>query len=71
MKLIVERWTVERDPITNEEVEVIQDSAEVRSIDEARELAEKYRTMQDTVRVTLHYCYHDEDPSKPCIREEI
>jgi hypothetical protein len=71
MKLIVERWIKQIDEITKEEVEVIAEEKEVKDEDEAREVAEEYRAKKDTARVTLHYCYNDENPVKPCEREEI
>jgi short-subunit dehydrogenase involved in D-alanine esterification of teichoic acids len=71
MKLIVERWIKKIDETTNEEIEIIAEEKEVKDEDEAREVAEEYRTKHDTVRVTLHYCYNYEDPTKPCERVEI
>jgi metal-responsive CopG/Arc/MetJ family transcriptional regulator len=71
MRLIVERWIIEKNPETNEEEEKIAEESVVKDEEEAKKVAEEYREKQDTVRVTLHYCYNDENPTKPCKRVEI
>ena len=71
MKLIVERWIVEKDQLEDAEVEKIVEETVVKDEEEAKRVAEEYRAKQDTVRVTLHYCYNDDDPAKPCERVEI
>ena len=71
MRLIVERWIVEKDQLEDVEVEKIVEETVVKDEEEAKRVAEEYRTKQDTVRVTLHYCYNDENPSIPCERVEI
>ena len=71
MKLIVERWTIEKNPETNEEEERIAEETVVEDEEEAKKVAEEYRAKQGTVRVTLHYCYNDEIRAIPCKRVEI
>ena len=39
---------------------------EVSSEDKARELAERLKPLFSNPKCYLHYCYHDEDPTKPC-----
>lgn len=71
MRLIVERWIKVRDPYMDELVETIAEQREVKNEDEAKGVAKQFKSDDTTVRVTLHYCYHDEDPTKPCKRVEI
>jgi len=69
MKLIVERWVEEEIEETGEKVEVIAEQKEVKDEEEAKKVAEEWRKLEDTKRVTLHYCCHDE--GKACRRVEI
>ena len=69
MKLIVERWVEEEIEETGEKVEVIAEQKEVKNEEEAKQVAEEWKKLEDTKKVTLHYCYHDE--GKPCERVEI
>ena len=71
MMLIVERWEKQKveGPEGIEEAEVIVEERIVASEDEARSVAGEFKENPSTVRVTLHYCRHDE--GKPCERVEI
>ena len=44
---------------------------EVSSEEEARRRAEELRPLFKNPKAFIHYCYHDEDTSKPCRRERI
>jgi len=44
---------------------------EVSSVEEARRRAEELKGLFANPRAYVHYCYHDEDPRKPCRRERI
>ena len=54
-----------------EEVEIIKDTQKIARRQERIPIAERWKDIVGTVRVTLHHCGHDEVPFKPCIREEI
>jgi len=69
VKLIVERWVRRLDEAMGEEVEVIAEQVEVGSEEEARAKAREWEAREGTVKVTLHYCRHDE--GKPCSRVEL
>ena len=69
MKLIVERWIRKKDEATGEEYESIAEQVEVKSEEEAKKVAEELKAKEGTVRITLHYCRHDE--GKPCTRIEL
>ena len=69
MKLIVERWERQRVEGFEEEIEVVAEERIVSSEDEAKIVASEFKENPSTVRVTLHYCMHDE--GKPCERVEI
>jgi len=69
VKLIVERWVRQKEEETGEEMEVIAETVEVSSEEEAKEKAEELKVKEGTVRITLHYCRHDEN--KPCERVEL
>lgn len=71
MKLIVERWIQVRDPYSDELVDTIADEKVVTDENEAKEVAEEFKADSTTVKVTLHYCYNDEDPPRRCRRIEI
>jgi len=42
---------------------------EIKSEEEAYELKEKFKDQFD--KFYIHYCYHDEEPTKPCELKEI
>jgi len=44
---------------------------EVSSEEEARQKAEELRSLFKKPQAFIHYCFHDEDPQKPCRRERI
>jgi len=69
MKYIVERWVEEEDKEMGEKVLRIAEEKEVKSEEEARQVAEEWKELKDTKRVTLHYCRHDE--GKPCERKVL
>ena len=69
MKLIVERWVEGKDEETGEIVEVIAEEKEVENEEEAKKVAEEWKKLEDTKKVTLHYCYHEE--GEPCKRVEL
>ena len=68
MKLIVERWVEEENP-AKEKVSIIKEQKEVKDEEEAKKVAEEWKQLEDTKRVTLHYCRHEE--GKPCERKII
>jgi len=65
MKLFFE--AVEK--IESEEREQEFVKKEVKSRGEAENLAKNYSRAKYNLR--LHYCYHDEEVSKPCTAEEL
>ena len=69
MKLIVERWVEEEDKEMGGKVEVIKEQKEVESEEEAKKIAEEWKKLEDTKKVTLHYCRHDE--GLPCERKVL
>ena len=69
MKVIIERWAEEENKETGEKVEVIKEQKEVKNEEEAKKVAEEWKQLKDTKRVTLHYCHHEE--GKPCERKII
>jgi len=71
MKLLVERWEKGKDETTGEEIELVKESVEVANEDEATTKASEFKSIEGTTRVTLHKCYHDETPTKPCERKEL
>jgi len=69
MKYIVERWVEEEDKELGEKVLRIAGQKEVKDEEEAKKMAEEWKQLKDTKRVTLHYCRHDE--GKPCERKVL
>ena len=69
MKYIVERWIEEEDRETGEKVLKIAEEKEVKDEEEAKKLAEEWKQLEDTKRVTLHYCRHEE--GLPCERKVL
>ena len=69
VKLIVERWVRQKDEEMGEEIEKIAEEIEVSSEEEAKKITEELKEKEGTVRITLHYCRHDEN--KPCERVEL
>ena len=69
MKYIVERWVEEEDEEIGEKVLRIAEEKEVKDKEEAKKVAEEWKQLEDTKRVTFHICRHEE--GKPCTREEI
>ena len=69
MKYIVERWVEGLDEEMGEKVLRIAEEREVKDEEEAKKVAEEWKQLEDTKRVTLHYCRHDE--GKPCERKVL
>jgi len=69
MKYIVERWIEEEDRETGEKVLKIAEEKEVKDEAEAKKVAEEWKQLENTKRVTLHYCRHEE--GKPCERKVL
>jgi len=69
MKLIVERWVEEEDKEMGEKVLRIAEEKEIKDEEEAKKVAEEWKQLEDTKRVTLHYCRHDE--GKSCERKVL
>ena len=44
---------------------------EVKSREEARRIVITLLSYFRNPRAYIHYCYHDEDPQRPCYRERI
>ena len=63
MKYIVERWVEEEDKEMEEKVLRIAEEKE------AKKVAEEWKQLEDTKRVTLHYCRHEE--GLPCERKVL
>ena len=68
MKYIVERWVEGLDEEMGEKVLRIAEEKEVKDEKEAKKVAEEWKKLKDTKRVTLHYCFHDLPEPKPCKR---
>ena len=67
---LIERW--EKGPSEmGEEIEIIKNSQKLASKKEGIPIAERWKALAGTIRITLHHCGHDEVPFKPCIREEV
>ena len=69
MKYIVERWVEEEDKEMKEKVLRIAEEKEVKDEEEAKKVAEEWKQLEDTKKVTLHYCRHDE--GKSCERKVL
>ena len=69
---IIERWEKETfSPEIGEEIEIIKNTEKIASRKEGILIAERWKDIAGTIRVTLHHCGHDEVPFKPCTREGV
>ena len=67
---LIEHW--EKQPSEmGEEIEIIKDTQKIASREESMLIAEGWKDIAGTIRVTLHHCGHDEVPFKPCTREKV
>ncbi len=66
VKLFVEKYVEKYDELSSSNILVLDKSQEVSNEEEALDIADIWKNELDTKMIRLHYCFHDETPTKSC-----